>query len=139
MIKMTGWVTGTVIIMMLFAGCQEENLAGTKKSRLVASENRRLKIQIDQLEAEIIKLKENHRKELAQQKQLLEKCRQHKQALQEKTDEAIKEQVNDILVTVIEENAKLREKIKALEDHIEDLENTRPFPRWPDKPQPLEQ
>ncbi len=99
-----------VIMFMLIAGCEEQNISNTKKGRLVAVENIRLKKELEQRD-----------KEIEKQEKLLEKCLQEKILLEEKVRKGIRDQVNDILGVVIEESAKLRQENKKLKTQIEQL------------------
>ena len=107
-------VVGIVFVIMLVAGCEEQNISNTKsntkKSRLVAAENGQLKKQLEQRDREIEK-----------QKGLLNKCLKEKKVLEDKTEQGIKKQVKDILAILIEENVKLRKEIDRLKKDIEGL------------------
>lgn len=46
-----------VVFIVLIAGCEEPSLSNIKKHRLIASENRQLKKQLEQRDREIEKLK----------------------------------------------------------------------------------
>ena len=135
---------GVVFVVMLTAGCEEQNLSGTKRSRLIAAENRQLKEQLKQRDAGI-----------ERQKELLEKCLEEKKSLEEQMKEKIKSQVSDILALfgeadkeVREENEKLEAQIEELQKEIdnlkaeitrlkEELKELRKKPSLPDQPQPL--
>ncbi len=114
------WSLG-IVLLLLSIGCQEQNLTGTKKSRLIAAENLRLEKELAQRNNEIESLKKQHQKQIQQQKEELLKCQKEKQILQEKSQTDIKEQVADVLTSVMDENARLQEKVKNLKIEIEKL------------------
>jgi len=95
---------------MLIAGCEEENLSNTKKSRLIAAENLELKKELQQGD-----------RQTEQQKELLEKCQQEKKALQYRLNKELKEQVEGVFSHVIKENQNLKARIKELETELEEL------------------
>ena len=123
--KRRAWKTfvlaaGTVVIMLI-AGCEKENAPDTKRSRLIAAENMRLKEELKQRDTEIERLKELHNKEIKKQEKLLEKCLQEKNTWKEKAQQNIEEQVDKVLAGVMEEYTKLREENKGLKAQIEQL------------------
>ncbi|HEW79352.1 MAG TPA: hypothetical protein ENH34_05240 [Phycisphaerales bacterium] len=101
-----------VIMFMLIAGCEEQNVSGTKKGRLIANENRQLKKELKQRD-----------KEIEKQEKLLEKCLQDKKGIKERLQRNTQDQANDILAVVIEESAKLRQENERLKTQIEQLKN----------------
>ena len=111
---------GFVFVIMLFAGCEEEeqNSSNTtsdaKRSRLIAIENVQLKKQIEEL-------KKAHAKEIKGQKELPGKCEREKEALEELSSKGVDGYMKDILGPIAEENAKLHEEIKTLKAQIEKL------------------
>jgi len=109
------------VAVALSAGCQEEELIGAKKSRVIAAENIQLKKDLEQRDQEIEKLKKLHDKQAKQQEELLTKCLQEKETWKQKAQQNIKEQVDSVLTAVVDDNAKLREEIKNLKSQIEKL------------------
>ncbi len=103
-------VVGIVFVIMLIAGCEEQNVSNTRKSRLIATENSQLKKRLEQRDGEIEK-----------QKGLLDKCLQEKKVLEQKTSQDFKGQVEGILVILMEENVKLRQEIDRFKKEIEEL------------------
>jgi cell division protein FtsB len=116
-----------IICFMLFAACEEEEkLSGTKldtkqdteldtkQSRLVAIENAQLKKQIE-------KLKSLHAGEMEKQKKLLDKCLREKGTLEEMSKEGVDNYMQNVLVPVIDENAKMKEEIETLKAQIAKL------------------
>jgi septal ring factor EnvC (AmiA/AmiB activator) len=100
-----------VFVIALIAGCSEQELPGVKKSRLIATENRQLKKELD-LRSE----------EIESQRGLLEKCLEEKKTLQEKAQKDTEELVTLVLESFDEENKKLKEENKNLKAQIEELE-----------------
>lgn len=98
----------SMAVIVLIAGCEEQNLAGTKKCRLLAAENIQLKKQLDERD-----------KEIESQKEQLEKYQQGEKALEEATF-----QVNPEFVEFIaEENARLQSENEALTKELKELQN----------------
>jgi len=123
--KRRAWKTfvlaaGTVVIMLI-AGCEKENAPDTKRSRLIATENIRLKKELEQRDKEIKRQKELHNKKIKQQQKLLEKCLKEKNAWKKSAQGNIQEQVDKVLAGVMENYAKLREENKNLKVQIEKL------------------
>ena len=109
------------VAIMSSAGCQEQELPSEKKSRLIAAENIELKKQLEQRDGQIEQLKKQHEKQIQQQEDRLAKCLKRKETVEKQLREGVKEQVDDVLSAVVEENAKLREEIKNLKAEIEKL------------------
>ena len=125
--KSIALTVGTIVIM-LAAGCEEQNLSNVKKHRLIATENIQLKKQLQQRDAEIEKQKPLCDKKIERQKKLLEKCRLVKMVLEERVNENIQERVDAVLTAVMEKNANLQKEnnqlkaeIGQLKKEIEDL------------------
>ena len=110
------------IAVMMAAGCGPQEPPSVKKSRTIAAENIELRKQLAQSSKEIEKLKEQHGKELDEQKNLLQTCLQEKEAWQNKSRQNIRSQVKGVLDTVLEENKKLREQNNKLKAQIEELQ-----------------
>jgi len=111
---------GFVFVIMLFAGCEEEekNSSNTtsdaKRSRLIAIENRQLKQQIEEL-------KKTHAKEIKRQNELLGKCEREKKNLEKLSSKGVDSYMKNILGPIAEENATLHEEIETLKAQIEKL------------------
>lgn len=75
------------IAITLIAGCSEQELPDVKKSRLIATENRQLKKELD-LRSE----------EIESQRGLLEKCQDEKKAIEENLHKGSQELI-DLLFT----------------------------------------
>ena len=116
------------VVVLFCASCQQspgrlsaEELPGEKKTRLIVAENMQLKQELARREDEIARLKIRHEKEMKQQQEQLTKCLEAKEALEKQLRQNLKEQVESVLNTVVDENAKLREEIKQLKAEIEKL------------------
>ena len=118
-----------ITVIMLIAGCEEQNLSNTKKHRLIAAENIRLKKELEQYgekigkqkklhDVEIKKQKNLHDREIKKQKELLAKCLQEKRALREKPQE----EDDGLTKFLLEENIKLREENEKLKAQVQQLE-----------------
>jgi uncharacterized protein YlxW (UPF0749 family) len=112
---------GIVFVIMLIAGCEEQNVPNAKKSRLVAAENMQLKKELNQLG---VKLEQRNR-EIEKQKGLLDKCLQEKKTLEEKVNENVEELVGGIMDIFTEENARLQKEIDRLKKEVEKFKNPR--------------
>jgi len=110
-----------IIVITLIAGCEEGQVPSGKKARLISAENMQLKQQLQQREIEIEKLKGTHRKELENQKGLIERCQREKKLLQEKLSGKFEGQLNEFLKGMGEEARKLREENESLKLQIEQL------------------
>jgi len=111
-----------IVVIMLIAGCEEESQSNTKKSRLIAAENIRLK------------------KEIEKQKELLEKCLQEKKAPEEMSPEGAQDLTQFLLeesVKLNEENEKLKAEIVQLEARIKQLKTELEELKKPEGPKPL--
>ncbi len=111
----------SVVVVMLIAGCQEQQLPSEKKSRLIAAENMQLKKELERRSKEIEGLKELHDREIQKQEKLLAKCLEEKETWKEKSRQNIRNQVNSVVDALMEQNAKLREENEKLKAQIEKL------------------
>jgi regulator of replication initiation timing len=117
------FVLVVIVAVMLIGGCGGQNEPpDVKKSKAIAAENIELKKQLTQSSKEIEKLKDQHVRELDEQKQLLQTCLQEKETWQNKSRQNIRSQVKGVLDTVLEENKKLRDENTRLKAQIEELQ-----------------
>ena len=116
-----GFVLAVSVLVMSIAGCQEQELPGTKKSRLIAAENMQLKKELEQRSQEIERLKELHDKQMKEQEVLLEKCLQEKETWKEKSRQNVRNQVKGVVDAIMEQNVKLRQENEKLKAQIEEL------------------
>ena len=128
-----------VAVVMLIAGCEEQSLSNTKKSKLIAAENIQLKKELEKRDREI-----------EEQKKLVDKCLREKKGQEDKTQEKVEELMGLIFESFGEENKELRKenenlkaqvqqleaRIKQLETELEELKKPAPKP-LPAEPQPL--
>lgn len=129
------------VVIILIAGCAEQETPNVKKSRLIAAENIELKKQLEQRSKEIEKINQLYDEKIKEQQNLLADCLQKKESWKNKSQQNIREQVDSVLDAVMEQNAKLREKNEKLKEQIEQLQTkvqqlekklreiTRPNPR----------
>ncbi len=120
-ISKTVLLAAGVTIIMLSAGCQEEELQSDKKNRVIAAENIQLKKEIKKRDETIERLKKQHEKQTQQQKELLEKYIKQKEALEKQLLQGVENQMDEVLAAVIEENAKLQDEVKKLEAELDKL------------------
>ena len=93
--------------------------------------------ELEQRDKEIERQRQLHNKQIKEQKELLEKCLQEKKSWQEKAQKNIREQLDSVLGTVIEEGAKLRKENKKLKAQVQELEKELQELKKPSVPQPL--
>jgi len=113
---------GTILGIMLIASCQEEQKeqnrldpeTDVKMARLMAVKNAELKKEIEWL-------KQQHEREVNEQQAMLDNCQQQKAALEKLTNKEIREQVDSVLVTVMDQAARLRQENENLKVQIESL------------------
>ena len=111
----------SVISVILF-GCSESQTNNEKRNRVIAAENMKLKSDLEQQDQEIAKLKESYDEELEEQVKLLAELQRQVNALQEKSKQNFRNQIDGVVDTVIEENTKLRKENEDLKNRIEILE-----------------
>jgi septal ring factor EnvC (AmiA/AmiB activator) len=109
-------------VVLLIAGCGQQEPPSVKQSRAIAAENIELRKQVARLNREIEKLKEQHEKEIKKQEKLLTQCDQDKEAWKKKAQQNIRSQVAPVLDAVMDETAKLREENTRLKAQIEQLQ-----------------
>jgi len=110
-----------IIVVMLSAGCEEEQLKGNQKARVIAAENMQMKNLLQQRDSEIEKLKEQHKSELKKQEELLAKCKDEKQALEEQLTEKYGDQIDEFIGNLGAEYVKLHQENDGLKLQIEKL------------------
>jgi cell shape-determining protein MreC len=110
-----------VLIAMVDAGCYHQQSQGTKRTKLIATENMRLKKELTELEKEIKRLKQLHQEQLIEKQNHLNQCQKEKQAWQQKAQENIQDQVTGVLDVIMNDIRKLRqenEKLMAMLERI---------------------
>lgn len=111
------------VAVMLIGGCAGQNEPpGVKKSRAIAAENIELRKELERRNMEIEKLKGQHKEEIDEQKQLLAECLKEKENLKQRSRQNIRNQVKDVLDTVLAENRKLSDENARLKEQIEELQ-----------------
>jgi multidrug efflux pump subunit AcrB len=111
-----------VVVVLLIAGCGEQEPPSMKKSRLIAVENMQLKRELEQCNREIEKLIELHNRESRKQEKILAECVQEKESWKQKAQQNVRNQVKGVFDAVMEQNAKLLEENKKLKAQIEKLQ-----------------
>jgi hypothetical protein len=107
---------------MLITGCGQPEPPGVKQSRAIAAENIELQKQLRQRDKEIEKLKELHDEKMKEQQKLLAKCLEEKETWKQKSQKNVRNQVQDVLDTVMNENVKLRQENEKLKTQIKELQ-----------------
>jgi gas vesicle protein len=99
------------LVAVLIAGCEEQDLSTTKKSRLLTYENRKLKEQLAQQERKI-----------EEQSRLLEKCQQEKDVLEKRFKEEVNASMGKMMEIFTQADEELRQEKKQLEARVEELQ-----------------
>jgi predicted RNase H-like nuclease (RuvC/YqgF family) len=108
-------VAAVVLVSLSFGGCQEEQASPEVKiHRLIAAENSQLKGENENLKGQIEQLK-----------QQLGRCEEEKQSWKHKAEVEIKENVEGILNTAMEQNVAQRDEIERLQAEIAKLKGER--------------
>jgi len=101
-------LTACVVCGLVFTwGCEKEN---ARMSKLIADENRQLKDQLKEKQAEI-----------DNQNQLLNKCLEEKKVLQQQKREDLEDMLSQLVGGFTQENRKLKDENAALKKQIEEL------------------
>ena len=108
-------------VLMLTIGCGQPESPGAKKCRVIAAENIELKKELAKSNKEFEMLKEQYREKIDELKEQLKKCLREKEELRNKSRKNVRDQVKDVLDTVLEENKNLREENAKLKAQIEEL------------------
>ncbi|UCG46288.1 MAG: hypothetical protein JSU94_12360 [Phycisphaerales bacterium] len=117
-----GFVLGVGALLLLIAGCQEQQLPSEKQSRLIAAENIRLRKQLGQRADEIEMLKELHNEQMTLQQSQLGECKEEQKVLRDKLEQGTRKEVQEVLQAVMEESAAMRAENEKLKARVEQLE-----------------
>ena len=98
-------------LVFIFAGCAKEQVPSTRQARLVASENLELKEQIKKLNAQIEELEKLY---LESQKEI--------ENLKETSQQNVRQQVQEVLDNVLEQNEQLETWLETQRTQIAELE-----------------
>jgi hypothetical protein len=124
---------GLAVLVMVFSGifsggCEEEQATGDMKmTRLMSSENRQLKKDI-----------EAERKQMAEQKQELDKCLKERQEWQYKAEKGLQEEVEKMSSIAMMEHDRMTAEIEKLSIEIARLKGEKPQPEGEQKPETSE-
>ncbi len=116
------FVLTVCVVVMLIAGCGEQEPPSEKMSRLISVENTRLQKELELHNKEIERSKELHNKESKKQDKLLADCMQEKKNWQQKAQQNVRNQVKGVFDAVMEQNVKLSEENEKLKAQIEKLQ-----------------
>ena len=108
--------------VILTAGCGPQEPPDVRKSRVIAAENIELRKELDRRNKELELLKEQYAKEVREQKKRLQACLQEKEELKNKSRQNIRNQVKDVLDSVLAENRKLSDENVRLKAQIAELQ-----------------
>jgi carbonic anhydrase len=104
---------------MLSGGCGQPETPSVKKCRVIAAENKELKKELEKSNKQVEMLKEQYSGKIDEQREQLKKCLREKEELKQKSRQNVREQVNSVLDTVMEENKNLRAENSRLKAQIE--------------------
>jgi predicted RNase H-like nuclease (RuvC/YqgF family) len=107
------------VFQFLVSGCNEPQTPSEKQGRLIAAENMELQKQLKQQDAAIEALKTQHVKELEEMKKELAKAQDEIETWKQKSQQNVRNQVQDVLDTVLQQNADLRKEIENLKKQLE--------------------
>jgi len=120
------------LIAVAGTGCYQQQSQGTKRTKLIAAENMRLKKELAELEKEIKRLKQLHQEQLIEKQSRLNQCQKEKQAWQQKSQKNIQNQVTGVLDVIMgdikklrQENERLKAMFEQLEQHVGDNKSLR--------------
>ena len=109
------------IALISAAGCQKAQAPSEKKSRLIAAENIELKKQLAQRDKQIEGLKTKHAAQIKQEQGKLTQCQKQTADCRQQLKEDMDEKVNEVLVAMMDESAKIRMENLALKAEIDEL------------------
>lgn len=104
---------------LILTGCSQPEPPSAKQSRLIAAENMELHKQIERFNVQIEMLKAQQQKELEEQKVLLDAAQKEIESWKEKSRQNVRDQVQNVLDTVIQENSELHKEIEQLNNLLE--------------------
>lgn len=109
------------VVIGLIAGCEEQEMAGTKKSRLIAAENMDLKKELGQRDKQIEDMKKQHDKEIKRQEEILVDCRKKIKVWNDKAQKSVEEKLDAFIGSVMEQTAQVQKENEALKSQVEEL------------------
>ena len=120
--KQPAWKALVVTIglgVLSIAGCGEKEAPSVRQSRAIAAENIELKKKLDSSNARTEEIKKQYDKALEMQQKLLAKCQKERDDLREKSRQNVRDQVKDVLDSVMAANTRLREENAILKTQVE--------------------
>jgi FtsZ-binding cell division protein ZapB len=110
------------IIIILTAGCMQQEPISVKMSRLVAAENLKLKEDLRQRDWEIKSLKEVHQQRVDDLEKTISEYKEQIRTWQEESRRNLRKQVEDVADNVIARNSILQKEIEALKEENKRLQ-----------------
>ncbi|MBN1805806.1 MAG: hypothetical protein JW837_11180 [Sedimentisphaerales bacterium] len=104
------------------AGCNQTETYNNRMSRLISVENSQLKKELELRNDQIKRLTEQYNKEIKRQEKLLAERTKERDSWKLKAQQNLKNQVEGVFDTVMEQNAKLLDENKNLKAEIEKLQ-----------------
>jgi TolA-binding protein len=109
------------IVLVLISGCSQQEPMSVKMSRIVAAENMKLKEDLMHQDLEIESLKEQYEQQVKDLEEEIAELKEQIKVWEEKSRQNVRDQVESVLDTVVEQNAELRIENKQLREDIEKL------------------
>ena len=104
------------IVIVLIAGCAQQEPVSVRMSRVVAAENLKLKEDLRNSDWEIKRLKEVHQQQVEKLEKIIEEYKEKIRTWQEESRRNIRKQVEDVLDNVLARNDELQKEIEALKE-----------------------
>ncbi len=104
------------IIIVLTAGCVQQDPMSVKMSRIVAAENLKLKEDLRQRDWEIESLKEANQQQVDRLEKTIAEYKEQIRTWQEESRRNVRKQVEDVADNVIARNSILQKEIEALKE-----------------------
>ncbi|HEC04486.1 MAG TPA: hypothetical protein ENI81_13205 [Phycisphaerales bacterium] len=108
--------------ILFIAGCGEKEPPSVRQSRAIAAENIELEKELDRSNARFENLKRQYDMEIDKQRRLLEKCKAERDQWKAKSQQNVRDQVDDVLDSVMADNARLRTENARLKTQIAELQ-----------------
>jgi chromosome segregation ATPase len=109
---------GVGILALMICGCGGTESPDSRTGKLIVLENTQLKKDLEQSREEI----KNLERRLEIQKNMLEQCKEERNKFEEQAGTNFASQMDAILGSLSDENAKLKEQNAALQEKLEQLE-----------------
>ena len=110
------------IIIVLTAGCVQQDPMSVKMSRIVAAENLKLKEDLRQRDLEIESLNEIHQQQIDKLEKTIAEYKEKVRTWQEESRQNVRKQVEDVVDNLVARNSILQREIEALKEENKRLQ-----------------